>query len=661
MSIFISGLLLLLAVLAYRRQFGMRRNRLLFALRVVVIVLLFFVLTGQVIKMVFKESPRRVVLLLDRSLSMKAIGSDSIAVDVAGEITRNLRKGLKPEWWVFGESAYIVRNRINEHFSDRTRLGKALELIARTKPGALVLLSDGQDNGEDDPVEVVKNSGVLVYAVGFGPACGRNLSVSDVEVPVTVYAGDTIGLRVRLLASGFSGGETVQLQAGTAVKAVTLGSGVYEQEIEFRLVLNQAGKRQVLVKADSMVGELSYLDNQRMIVIDVKPARVNLIYITNRPGPGTRFILAALKKNPRLVIKGLIATTSGWKDKEVLESGDVFIIDGAEEKPDDTLFWQRLSKRVQAGAGLFVIAGPDLRLGGVLAGLLPVKDWQIKKGVFTPRVGAGAALLDWFEPGKIDLSGVPPFDGLCVGQPKDEEIAVWLEVQENGLPLLLATRSKKGRVAYLAGWPIWRWGFLADFPREKETPLEVLLDRVCHYLSEQDTVQFRVETDAPAYLTGEPVRLRLFARMIDGAPWSGLDVRLEVGGSAVSLPMAERGQGRYETEISGLLSGEHYATVVVRHRDSIVGRAKVGFSVLDESIELLRLNLNHGLLSRLAAVNGGWFVRAESLSPSQIAGIKTRLYKRQIIIDPRRLPYWFGLIAVLFGLELVLRRREGFY
>jgi hypothetical protein len=222
-------------------------------------------------------------------------------------------------------------------------------------------------------------------------------------------------------------------------------------------------------------------------------------------------------------------------------------------------------------------------------------------------------------------------------------------------------------VVYLGAWPIWRWCFLPDFPLEKETPLEILLNGVCRYLSEPDTVQFRLETDAPAYLSGEPVRLKLFARRPDGTPWQGLDVRFNLNAEAQAkslvpaVPMLEKGEGRYEAQINGLLPGEHYADLIVRDGDKIVGRAKVGFSVLEQSREQLRLGLNRGLLVRLAEVSGGWFVRAESLSSGHIAQITPRVYERQIVLDPRRLPWWFGLIAVLYSLELVLRRKRGLY
>jgi len=659
MIIFISGLLLVLAVLSYRHQFGPKGSRWLFVLRLLVIVLLLFVLTGQVIKLVLKERLRRVVILVDRSLSMSAATSDSLVFQKALEIKRNLNKGLNPEVWVFGESVYIAGSKTTAQFSEQTRLGKALTVIVRTKPAALLLLSDGQDNGEIDPVEAVKNLKIPVYAVGFGSELGRNLSLTDVETPVTVYAGDTINLRVRLLSSGFLKGEQVRLFAGEAVKPVVLDAGVSEQEVEFRLSFNLPGRRRVLVRAESLANELSYLDNQRTVVIDVKPARVTVVYITNRPGPETRFILNALRKNRRITVRELVATDGGLKGE--LGRADVFLLDEVEEKPGDAIFWQQLSQMVQAGAGLFVIAGPDFKPGSELSGLLPVKDRDVKKGTFTPRAGAGAALLDWFATDKIDLSAVPPFAGMVSGQPRDERTVVWLEAQENGLPLLLAGRVKKGRVVYLGAWPIWRWGFIPDLPLEKETPLEILLDRVIRYLSEHDTVQFRLETDASNYLSGQPVRLSFFARMPDGTPWDGLDVNINLDSGKLILPMTEKSQGKYQIDIAGVPPKEHIAVAEAKLASRVVGRANVEFVVSKQSIELIRLGLNRELLSRLANASGGWFVPAESLKEGRISQIQTKVYERKFIIDPRRLPWFFALLAVVFGLELALRRSKGLY
>ncbi|MEO0068777.1 MAG: vWA domain-containing protein [candidate division WOR-3 bacterium] len=656
MSIVVSLALFLLALFVYRRHLSPKGDWWLFMMRLVVIALFAFILIGQAINLTSKERPNRLVLLVDRSLSMKAIGEDGVVREVKEEIIQKLPKGLKPEFWIFGETAYVAPAEDQDGYFERTRMGRALELAALTKPGGVVLLSDGQDNGEKDPAEVIKKLKVPVYAIGFGGGAGRNVRLSDVTVPMMVYAKETVNIKVRLSGSGFSEMERLRLRAGEQVREVMLKGDFSEQEVEFPLVFFSPGRQKFWVRVESLAGELTYVDNQRDVVIDVKPGKTNVLYFTNRPGMGTRFILNALRKNPRVALKEIVVTRNGTIRPEALNGMDVVVLDGCTEGADNG-FWERLLQRVQAGMGLLVIAGENFVAGNKLASLLPVKDLAIKKGVFTAQVNSKETYLDWFEPGKVDLNSVPPFTGMISGEPKDDKTLVWLEAVENGLPLLVARR----KVVFLGAWPIWRWGFIPDLPLERETPLEILLDRVIRYLGEDTEVQFRLEADAHNYHSGEPVRLRFYALTPDGNPWEGLEVGVNLDSERLTMPMIDNGGGRYEVEIAGVAPGEHVAFVEAKMDGRVVGKAKAGFNVLEQGIELVRLGLNRGLLSRVAHLSGGWFVPAESLNASQINQIQTKVYERQFVIDPRRLPWVFALLTLIFGVELGLRRSKGLY
>lgn len=661
MSIVISTILLLLVVLVYRRHLRPQGNIGLFILRLMVIILFALVLSGQIINLTSKKRPNRVVLLLDRSLSMTAIGAESEAEKATEKIISSLPKWLKPELWVFGETAYVLADKEQKPPFPRTRLARALELSASTIPGALILLSDGQDNGEKAPVELLRKLNLPIYVIGFGEKQQCNLRLSDVETPMSVYTGDTVNIKVRLLALGFTVPEKVTLRAGENVKHVLLQGDFSEQEIEFPIVFSRPGRQQLEIKVESLAGELTYSDNQRNVVIDVKRAKTHLLYFTNRPGMGTRFILGALKKNRRFAVKELLAIGSGLKKTVPLVQADVVILDGIAESDVDDPFWQELSHRVETGLGLFVIAGPDFKSGQELTRLLPIKDLQMKNGAFTPQANSQEILSEWLATDNIDLNIIPPFSGVFSGRLRDEKAVIWLEAIEDRTPLLVGSRIKKGKVVFLGAYPIWRWGFISDFPLEKKTPLEIILDKVLRYLCEDDTLQFHLETAALIYPTGEPVRLTFSARMPDGNPWQGLDVSLNIDSRNSPIPLTEKDQGRYYVDIQGVLPGEHIAIAEAKLNDRVIGRAKVQFTVSEQSIELLHLGLNRALLSRIAAMSGGWFVPLESLPATLINQIQTKVYERQLLLDPRRLPWCYGLLVALFGVELVLRRLKGLY
>ncbi len=657
MSIVISVLLILLALLIYRQQLHRRGAWWLLVLRLLVLGFLIFILLGTALNFSWKERPARVVLLVDRSLSMKAIGADSAVLAAAEEIRLNLSRRFQPELWSLGESA--VKG-LSARFAERTEIGRALELVTKTKPAAIFLLSDGQDNGAQEPVGVVRESGVPVYAIGFGADEVRNLRLTGIDLPDRVYVGDTVKVRVRLLSVGGRLNEKARLTVDNRVRQLVLGPGVVEQEAEFNLIFNQPGRKVVQVKLESLPEEVSYLDNQQSRVLDVKPARQSCIYITNRPGVGTRFILNALRKNPRLAVKEVVALSGNLSIPGDPDKFRLYILDGVDGTVESENFWRGLRQRVEAGAGVLLVAGPDFKPAGELSRLMPVVEWKRLTGSFTVVTGDDRMDLAGVREGKINLNELPPFALMISGKPRDDA-TVWLEAAENGLPLLSSMRFGLGRVVYLAGYPFWRWGFGTWVMAGNETPLDLLLEQITGYLLEPDTVLFKLESEAGVYMSGEPIRLKLRARKQTGDFWEGLDVRVAVDGGGLWIPMRELGQGVYEAKVLGGEPGEHYAVAEVRSGEQILGQSRVEFFITEQSVELTRLGLNRLLLKRLAEVNGGWFVRAESLNTADISDINVKVYRRRVVLDPRNSPWWFAVMAVLLGLEIILRRRRGLY
>ncbi len=657
MSIVISILLILLALLSYRQQLHPKGGWGLLALRLVVLGILIFILLGTVLSFAWQERPGRVVLLLDRSLSMKAIGADSAVLATAEKIRLNLPERFQLELWNLGESA--VKG-VSVQFAERTEIGRALELVTKTKPAAIFLLSDGQDNGAQEPVGVVRESGVPVYAIGFGADEARNLRLTEIELPDKVYVGDTVKMRVRLLSVGGRLNEQARLAVDGQFRQLVLGPGVIEQEVEFSLIFNQPGRREVHFKLESLPDEVSYLDNQQTRVLDVQPARKSCIYITNRPGVGTRFILNAVRKNPRLAVKEVVALSGNLSIPGDPDKFRLYILDGVDGTVESENLWRGLRQRVEAGAGVLLVAGPDFKPAGELSRLMPIVEWQRLTGSFTTIPGDDR--MDWvgMKTGEINPNELPPFTMMISGKPR-EDATVWLEAAENGLPLLVSMRFGLGRVVYLAGYPFWRWGFGSGFLVGKETPLDFLLKQIIGYLTETDTVLFKLDSEAGAYMSGEPIRLKLRARKQTGDFWEGLDVRVAVDSGGLWVPMRERGQGVYEATVLGAGPGEHYAVAEVRSGEQFLGQSRVEFFITEQSVELTRLGLNRLLLRRLAEVNGGWFVRAESLNPADVGNINVKVYQRRVVLDPRNSPWWFAVMAVLLGLEIILRRRRGLY
>ncbi|MCX6841175.1 MAG: VWA domain-containing protein, partial [candidate division WOR-3 bacterium] len=193
MLIVVSAILLVLGVLAYRRPLMAQVQRgegkgqsgegaWLLVLRLAVLLLFAAIFAGAVLSKVWTVRPKRVAVMLDVSESMNAVKAESTAVAAAEGFT--LPTGVARQEWMFGDTATRISDfrlqTADSQAKGRTRIGAALQTVGKTRPGAVVLLSDGQDNGGTDAVAAARAIGVPVYTVGFGGLAKRNLSTERV-------------------------------------------------------------------------------------------------------------------------------------------------------------------------------------------------------------------------------------------------------------------------------------------------------------------------------------------------------------------------------------------------------------------------------------------------------------------------------------------------
>jgi len=726
MLIAVSAILLVLGLLAYRRSIADFRLQIadsgkrgrsgvgglgLLFLRFVILLLFAAVFIGAVFTHVWTERPRRVAVMLDVSRSMSAVGAESAAAEVSHVFP--VPVGIGRQEWVFADTAALPdrgsrgqgssqKPEARDQNGERTRIGAALETVGKTRPAAVVLLSDGQDNGEVDPVAAARDIGVPVYTVGFGGVAKRNASIEQILLPAVVYSGETADVQVRAMAAGFAG-EKARVRLRGEAKEVVLGQAMAEQDAPFRLVFDKPGRQAVEARIDSMAGESDYADNVRDVTVDVRPGRVRVAYITNRPGPDTRMILKALAGDERIEVLPEVAVTGaiglGTRPESAdrfghVPSPDVYVLDDVVEtgSPD---VWQSIAGRVRAGASALVLAGPEFQPGKNIGEILNGSAGRTQTGSFTPELTAEGGLLPWWgaagAPNQVasdvvDLSRVPPFTGLRPLDGVNRPMA-WLVAQENQAPLLVAGEAGRGKFVYVAAYPLWRWGFGPEEKPEQPTPLAVFLTGVVHYLAERDTSPFWLDVADKDLYRGQPVRLILKAVAPDGKPWTGLTAMVLVvedtetkskvrsqnaegrsqAQEAITVPMTETGNGVYEATIEALGPGRYRAVAAVENRGSslgrgaapvAVGKAATEFVVAEQAIELANTGVNEGLLRAVAAVGGGRFFSADSL-PRDASQIALGSYQRSFTFDPRRAVWAYVLIALLAGAEWLLRRRRG--
>lgn len=659
MLIAVSAVLLVLGLLAYRRQLTARDSLPLFGLRLAVLAALALVLAGAVLAWHRTERPRHVVMLADRSMSVSATGLDTV-VQLAVD------RFPLPDWaqrrvWVFGDTALpIADGPALEGRRARTRIGRAIELVAKTRPAAIVLVSDGQDNGEAVSRSKAARAEVAVYAVGVGAGVRRNVAITGLALPAAVRAGESATVAVRLTATGFAG-EPARVRLGGQERTVVLDAGPSESEAVFRVVFDRAGRVRLGASIDILAGEADTADNRWTELVNVGGGSVVVGVVSFSPGPESRFIAQALDQDSSVDLRRL--SLPAEPRPRWLDSARVLVLDSPLEDARTSGLLGDVARQVERGAGLFILAGPSMTAGPVLERLLGSAPAREKLESEPIRLTPDGRLLPWFAEGAggVRLESVPPFAGFRPLESVAAGTERWAQTV-SGRPAVSARRFGAGRVVYVAGYPLWRWGFTPAVLPGRPSPLETFLAGVTAYLAEADSERFQLVPDRTAFLDGEPARLALRAIAPGGRPWTGLDAVVEVaaesGGASVRVPMTETADGIYRAAVAGLTPGTYGATAGVALGGQRLGNAGAGFTVVGQTLELSRTGRDRQSLENVARAAGGSYFDVESLPGPQFE-VRRATYRRDVRIDPRRSVWLFAAAALAAGLEWALRRRKG--
>ncbi|XZE51327.1 VWA domain-containing protein [Planctomycetaceae bacterium SH139] len=220
-----------------------------------------------------------------------------------------------------------------------SRIGDAMRAaLGRHDPAtlaAMVLLTDGQNNGGTPPLAVaslVSRGGAAVYPIGFGSAKPPvNIRLVDLDVPRRVYPGDKFALSAVLQGSG-PGPMTVQVQLldeadpdaseGTpsadasedaSDEAAETGELVDSREVtvpsdgtlvgvQFEMEPQSVGRRRLTVRVVPPAGDQNAKDNAQRARYEVVSRRLRTLLVAGGPMREYRFVRNLLYRDPSVEV-----------------------------------------------------------------------------------------------------------------------------------------------------------------------------------------------------------------------------------------------------------------------------------------------------------------------------------------------------------------------
>jgi uncharacterized membrane protein len=592
---------------------------------------------------------------------------------------------------------------------------------AKNGKTAVLIVTDGQHNRGSAPIEMagqLGNQEVPVFTMGVGALVEpRDLAILEIEHPKVAHRSDSVR-GVVTIKDQMGQGTPFVIQVAHEKKVVwqkeLISLDVAERRVPFEFPLEgivadsienlaiEAKFNSLAVKLEASIvplsGEVQVGNNtapfrikatvhdRRVLLIDGR-SRWEFRYLRNLferdenwttetlvVGPGT--------DNPKLLHgeePGMFpAESAGLRKYDLIIFGE--LAPGILEPQDEIAIREFVEQH--AGGIIFIDGGRGhLRQINeqVLKPLLPI-EWlpeqklEVPSSLVVTAEGqrlASLMLTNDADDNDLLWSYLPvPHTPIAVEALPGSETLVEFTLpqkgeQENGLPMLVTRKFGAGRVLYCASDESWRWRFKNgdDYHQRfwnqiaswvMETPFSVSDD----YVS--------LDADSIIYEPGGQARLRV--RLRDDAGKSVRDVSADAllwknGQVVATIPLAEdeNQSGVFRGKTPPLDHGEYAVSVQAAGFQSSAMKARVQFSVLDETEDELKLlGCNADLLNSVSRISGGEYVGEEQYQ--ELADLLRPLSTGRVIETETVLwqsYWWFGAIICVLGLEWFLRKRSG--
>lgn len=699
-------------------RFGLRRAWPILAARGLLFLLLLVALLDPLLRRdVSQQEARQVLILQDVSASMDVRDADAAtrferARRLIDRVRAEAPSGVRIQVRSFGASLLPdgTSARPAAAVPAGTDVGAALSEVATRLETpdtvAIVLVTDGGD----EPIQPARLPSAPLLAVGVGNDLSQvsDVAIVQTDAPDVVEKEATFSISADLAATGTPGFRNGLRQVGVNLlrlqdaawvpvdhRSADLRNG--RCRVAFTTACGEPGTAQYRVAIEPVPGEMTALNNQRTVRVEVRRKTLDVLYFSRSLGADLKMLRQELGTDPAVTFTALYRS-SGDRYTVQLPPEQAIVLGESElakgfptdierlRRFDCLIFgsfpaheWSAAEMKVvlqfvEQGGGVILLGGDDSFDGGgyAVTPLAPLLPWRCTgTGSSLQRVTclvsvppsaeqnpAVAGLRELLEsggsnnaPASIVVTSVnTPGDPLPGAE-------VLLEAASGGrkLPLVLEHRYGKGRVLVMASNTSWLWA------REAGTPAlfyrrfwRQALRAVCGQTEGGRVLQ--VSWNKTSFRPGEHV-----AGTVRTPGVTDVKLRATVTSADGTRPLTVAGPDNGAWQVDWLLESRGIWTVQLiaeRGGETLeVYRKTLSVAPLpDEGSHLARQDAE---LTRLAARCHGAYVPEEQAATlgAQLATYlrpATRVEQRSLVSDG---PWFLLLVLATVMAELTLRRK----
>ena len=629
----------------------------------------------------------------------------------------SLDDGEVQKVWQGNDKEAPIPTALNKPVGSKTNLTSGLSFTVsndqKTGKGAVIMITDGQQNDGGSPVEVakvLKGKGIPIYSLGVGShVTPKDLAILKTIVPDSVYHEDVVRGEVVIKEEVIAGQPfTVKVKDGEKViwekSFVTEGKANRTIPFDFpvkelaaeRIKALPADVRALGVPMDLKIsltpveGEAELTNNEGSLRFRAVTQKRKILLVDGRPRWETRYLKNLYQRDEKWEVNAAIAGMRGETgfirgdkegnfpaDKAMLDAYELIIFGDVPKdllKPEE-IRWMADFVGKRGGAMIFIDGGRGhLRQYGdtEMGPLLPVDYTDSKPPTGLKSLGlvgrasglAPFALTSdlatnaeaWAKlPVPKSVVGVKPLPGA--------EILMDAEATGGRVPLAIFRSFGAGKVYYQAFDDSWRWRYeVADKYHVK------FWNQIANFIAEEPfaTQDKFVSLDAGkmTYEPGAMASIRARIRNGEGKPVSDAAVTavLSKDGKVVAkLGLTADEGGLYRGMTAALEPGSY--EVAIESAAVPEGQIKVRTEFRVEAslnIERTLLSVNEELLRQVSMTSGGQYFREEQMD--QIIKLIEPLTAGNVEESESPLlesKWWFALLVALLTTEWLIRKRVG--
>ncbi|MBK8270168.1 MAG: hypothetical protein IPK83_18470 [Planctomycetes bacterium] len=590
---------------------------------------------------------------------------------------------------------------------------------------AVVLLSDGIHNAEggtDAVLDVVRHARAAAVPI-FTQTFGSSPNVKDISLVVRSpqemsFVGQKVECVAEILQTGYSGAAVDVVltsdgkEHGRQRVALAAGSG---QSARFEVERDKAGLYHYQVRAEPLLGEHTTRNNVASFLLRTADRPTRVLLLEGKPYWDGKFLIRTLSADPSIELDAVVRMAPGRFMKRSIVNAVGSQPDGSEENgvnrrtgeweilqtthellgaidklreynvivvgrdadeflTDATLTPLRKWIAEEGGSLVCYRGSPTATINERLARLLPVQADLVRESRFRMKLTPSGHLASWLltasDTSPETLWSLLPTlatnQRAAASKPASVVLATAADASGGESAAVVYQPYGTGRVVYIEGAGMWRWGFL---PPEHEQYHAV------YHRMWRNMIRWLVANGG--LLPGENVSLRPDKVTFSDLEPVGATMLLRADASFDTVPVVEvRAEGASKSDrvspipvgdepgvfrvTLGRMADGHYELKAVAAREESP-LAVAAFDVRPSMREQMDLKARPDLMARIASESGGVVLtgRADEVSRT----FKAHLARTRLPIVERTTAWdrwWvFGSCIAAWGLTWALRRSSG--